>query len=567
MAEAPKTLWQIIRHVEKAKMRQTGSRRPNAPRDPALRAKIERALAGNAVANAAKFAETALARGDVDPMILNLVAWRREESGDYAGAHRLLRQALDLAPGDPLILGAIGAVLRKEGLLDDAAAVIEQALAIAPFHAATWLERGYVFDALRSWADARASYEQALALDPMLAPALAKLADGAAKDGDAATGRRLADRALAIDPREPTALCALATIDLEARDGVSAEARMTTVLKTNVKGDDRTRALTLLGDALDRQDRTGDAFASYSRAQKNFRSIYAGDLSPRPDRPSHRSFIDAIAAQVRDAGPQPRVGDVGEVPGEAARHVFLLGYPRSGTTLVENVLASAPDVVALEERDTLADTDEVLVANDGTMPSLDTLEPATIDALRAGYWRRVTTMAGDVAGKTFVDMNPFNGIKLPIIARLFPDARILIMRRDPRDIVLSCYRINFTPSTAAWAFSDLEETARHYNALMRLTELCRDNLPLAYHEVRYDRLVTEFEATVRAFAAFIGLPWTEDFRTFDRTAQSRGVRTASATQVRRGLFDGRGQWRRYADALAPVLPILAPWVERFGFDT
>ncbi|MEG8053509.1 tetratricopeptide repeat protein [Sphingomonas aerolata] len=108
-----------------------------------MRAKIERALAGNAIAQAAKFAETALARGDADPMILNLVAWRREEAGDYAGAHRLLRQALALAPGDPLILAAIGTVLRKEGLLDEALAVLDAALAAAPFHAATWLERGY----------------------------------------------------------------------------------------------------------------------------------------------------------------------------------------------------------------------------------------------------------------------------------------------------------------------------------------------------------------------------------------------------------------------------------------
>ncbi|MGU3389565.1 sulfotransferase [Sphingomonas sp. M1A8_2b] len=547
-------------------MRQTGSRRSGDARDPLLRAEIERALARNAVPQAAKLAEKALARGDADPMILNLVAWRREESGDYAGAHRLLRQALALSPGDPLILGAIGAVLRKEGLLDEAVTVLDQALSAAPLHAATWLERGYAFDALRSWAEARASYEQALALDPMLAPALAKLADGAAKDGDAATGRRLVDRALAIDPHEPTALCAMATIDIEARDGVSAEARMTGLLRTTIKGDDRTRAFTLLGDALDRQDRTREAFASYGRAQRNFRAIYSAALSPRADRPSHRSFIETIAAQVREAGVQSRGVAGSDVPGAAARHVFLLGYPRSGTTLVENVLASAPGVVALEERDTLVDTDEVLVANDGTMPALDTLDAAMLETLRAAYWRRVTTMAGDVGGKTFVDMNPFNGIKLPIIARLFPDARILIMRRDPRDIVLSCYRINFTPSTAAWAFSDLEETARHYDALMRLTELCRETLPLAYHEVRYDRLVTDFEPTVRALADFIGVPWTEDFRTFDRTAQTRGVRTASATQVRRGLFDGRGQWRRYADELAPVLPILAPWVERFGFE-
>ena len=101
---------------------------------------------------------------------------------------------------------------------------------------------------------------------------------------------------------------------------------------------------------------------------------------------------------------------------------------------------------------------------------------------------------------------------------------------------------------------------------MRLIELCRERLPLAYHEVRYDRLVADFEATVRAMAEFAGLAWTEDFHAFDRTARKRGVRTASATQVRRGLYDGGGRWRRYEDRLAPVLPILEPWVERFGFE-
>jgi len=542
------------------------SHKPATGADAALRTRIERALATNDVAGAARLAEAALARGSRDPMILNLAAWRREETGDYAGAHTLLRQALALAPGDVLILGAIGAVLRKEGRLEDALAVLDQVVAREPRHAAAWLERGYVLDGLRSGEQAKVSYARALAIDPNMAPALAKLADAAAKDGDADSGRALAGRALAIDPREPTAICALAAIDIEAKDGAAAGARLAPLVAGPLVGDDRTRALTLLGDALDRQDRPREAFTVYRAAQENFRTVHAPVLAPTPPRVSHRRFIETITEQVRQTGPMAAPAPVGDVPGAAATHVFLLGYPRSGTTLVENVLASAPGVVALEERDTFRDTDERIVGNDGTMPPLDNLEPALLADLRAAYWRRVTELAGDVSGRTFVDMNPFNGIKLPVIARLFPDARILIMRRDPRDVVLSCFRINFTPSPAAFAFSDLEETARHYDALMQLIELSRVNLPLACHEVRYDRLVTDFEATVRAFATFIGLEWTEAFRSFDRTAQTRGVRTASANQVRRGLYDGRGQWRRYAEELEPVLPILAPWVERFGFD-
>jgi hypothetical protein len=102
--------------------------------------------------------------------------------------------------------------------------------------------------------------------------------------------------------------------------------------------------------------------------------------------------------------------------------------------------------------------------------------------------------------------------------------------------------------------------------MMELIELCRDRLPLAFHEIRYDRLIADFESVVRGFAGFIALPWTEDFRGFDKTARQRGVRTASATQVRRGLYDTRGGWRRYEAQLAPVLPILQPWVDRFGFE-
>lgn len=539
--------------------------KPPKALDSAKRTRIEAALAQGDIARAATIAEVALAAGQSDPMVLNLAAWRREEAGDYSGAHRLLKEALALAPGDVMVLGAIGAVLRKEHRLDEALAVLDRVVAAEPRHSAAWLERGYTLEALRLEAAAAESYSRALALDPALAPALGKLADIAARKGDRVAAEAHANRALAIDPDNPAATFAAAAMELEDRDGEGAAARLERLLRIPLKPDDRTRALTLFGDALDQLDRCAQAFETWREAQRNFRAAYGPLLEPGPGRPSHRAFIETITALVERAtqAAKPEAGP--PVDGAASGHVFLLGYPRSGTTLVENILASAPGVAALEEQDTLADSDGVLIANDGTMPDLDALDPSLLADLRARYWARVRDLAGDVAGRVFVDMNPFNGMKLPIIARLFPDARILIMRRDPRDVVLSCFRINFTPSAGTFAFTDLEETARHYDAMMCLIELCRTRLPLAFHEVRYDRLIADFEATVRAMAEFAGIDWTEDFHAFDRTARKRGVRTASATQVRRGLYDGGGRWRRYEDQLAPVLPLLAPWVERFGF--
>ena len=171
-----------------------------------------------------------------------------------------------------------------------------------------------------------------------------------------------------------------------------------------------------------------------------------------------------------------------------------------------------------------------------------------------------------MTGKILVDMNPMNGMKLPLIARLFPDARIIIVRRDPRDVVLSCFRQNFRVGAAALAFTSLDETARHYSATMTLTEACLAVMPVAWHALRYDMLVADFDATTQVLCDFVGIAWSPDLRRFDRVARRRGVTTASATQVRRGLFDGGGRWRRYADQLAPVLPILKPWLTRFGFE-
>ncbi|MBB5684655.1 tetratricopeptide repeat-containing sulfotransferase family protein [Sphingobium boeckii] len=530
------------------------------------RTRLEQALAGGDIGLAAQIATSILAAGQSDPLILNLVAWQKEEAGDFAGAHALLQRALLLSPGDVLILGSIGAVMRKQGFQEEALAVLDRVVAAEPRHAAAWLERGYVLDALRLEHEAVSSYERALAIDANLAPAWGKLADSAARRGDAETSQTHAKRALALDPHEPAATCALAILAIERKDGVSAAALLEPLLNTQLS-EDRTRALTLMGDALDRQNRTEEAFASYENAQRSFRNANRAMLAPTEDRPSHRSFIERITEQVESIGALPALIARPPIPEAAAMHVFLLGYPRSGTTLIENVLAGAPNVVALEERDTFVDVDAALLSNDGTMPDLDALDPVLVDRLRAAYWDRVTQLGGAVDGKVLVDMNPFNGIKLPIIARLFPDARIVIMRRDPRDVILSCFRINFTPGAAAWAFSDLIETARHYDALLTLIDRCMENLPLAYHDVRYSQLVTEFEPTVRALAAFVGLEWTDSFLNFDRTAKARGVRTASETQVRKGLYNGGGQWRRYASALKPVQGILAPWVARFGSDT
>ena len=157
------------------------------------------------------------------------------------------------------------------------------------------------------------------------------------------------------------------------------------------------------------------------------------------------------------------------------------------------------------------------------------------------------------------------GLHLPFIARLFPAARVIIMRRDPRDVVWSFFKTAIAPTSAAMEYTSLERAARHYDAMMRLIALALERLPLTVFELDYHRLVREFEPTTQALCGFVDIPWSEAVRRFDKTAQARGVSTASAGQVRKGLFDGSGQWRPYAAQFEPLMPLLQPWIERFGY--
>ena len=512
---------------------------------------------------AAAEAEARIARGESDPHLVNLVAWHRADQGDLAAATALLDQVLARDPGEPETLTSKAALLRRQGRLRDAVLHCDAAIRSAPDYPEAWLERGFVLTAGGSMAAAGECYRRVLDLAPGHAAAHAGLAGLAARDGELSKGRAHAEAALAAEPGNVIAATALATIELEGGEPARARDLLAPLVAAmGTPGGDRSVALGLLGDVYHRLGEPGMAYESYARSKQDFAAVHDAQFAGRP---SHRVFVEAILSGIEAIAASPESG-ASASNGPTARHVFLLGYPRSGTTLVENVLASHPDVVALEERPTLGAADRAFLAEPDGLARFAALSEAELVPYRADYWAKVAAAGLSVAGKCFVDMDPLKATRLPLIARLFPAARIAIMRRDPRDVVWSCFRTNFALTNVAMDFTTLEGAARHYDAMMRLTELARERLPLAFWEVRYEDVVADFDATTRALCDFAGVPWDVALRRFDRTAQARGVATASAGQVRKGLYDGRRQWEPYAPWLEPVMPILAPWIDKFGYE-
>ncbi len=505
---------------------------------------------------AVRLAEAALDTGESHETLYCLAAFGRQQSGDNHGAASLYLQAAELAPGNPSILAGAGDALRCAGRLRDAVRLFDQAIALDPSSLAAWYGRAMALEADSALDDAMADYRRVTELAPQSAAGFSALASIQVRTGDLDAARANGQIALALGPNETGTLQTQARIAFASGDSEAAATWAETLLASPaVRAEDEIIAATLLGDCRDRLGQSALAYQAYQRANARFSALHEG---AEPGCRARQS-VEAIGSALANLEPSRFSGRGGPVPLEATSHVFLLGFPRSGTTLTEQILSTLPNMVSLEEAPTLVHLNHYLEA--GRLDELLSLSDRQIDALRAEYWAKVAEAGAEVTGKTFIDMDPLKGAALPAIARLFPDAKVIVMHRDPRDVVWSCFRHSFVYSPATCEFTSLERAARHYDAVTTVLRLCLTRLKIDAHILCYERLVREFEVATRDLCTFLDVRWSAEMAEFDRAAQGRRVRTASADQVRQALFDGSGQWNGYATFMDHVLPILAPWID------
>ena len=519
---------------------------------------------------AAEQSRCAIVRGTGDAYDHAIIALYASSKGSFAEADALFQKALELEPGNPSTLTSLAIHYRNQNRQRDAILACDDAIQSHPSYPDAWIERGAILASGGSNEGARFSFAQAAKLAPENPAPHAALAALAAREGNSEEARLQAGTALKLDPRNAVAINALASIELAAGHPDVARGLIEPLIgRLSMPSLERSLAYSNLGSALDKQSDYDAAYASYQAANFDFAAIHAG---PSSDALDNTKFVEAIIEGLAATHASSWRSSSAMQPTRAANsHIFLIGYPRSGTTMVENMLASLEGVSALEERPTLAKTDQSFISGNRTqitqgIARFATLDDGDLGQHRLAYWDKVVASGIPQNAPCFVDMDPLKATRLPFIARLFPDARILVMRRDPRDVVWSCFRTNFAMSSGTLEYTSLQRAARHYDALMRLTELALERLPLRYHVIQYHKIVQDFDAESAKMCAFAGLEWTEAVRNFDATAKRRGVTTASVGQVHRGLYDGTQQWRPYALYMEPIMDTLQPWVDKFGYS-
>jgi tetratricopeptide (TPR) repeat protein len=534
---------------------------PSAPNGRALTLAMVSAFSRGDRVEAARLARELIALSPLDPNANQILGIALLEAGDAAGAKAHLLRADASAPNQAQIVNSLAVALRRLGETEAARARFRRAGELGLIDG--WRNLGALEESERRFDASLAAYERALGLakdDPVSHAALAQAFE---RRHDVARAKDHALRALNGDAGNDIARLALAQVMMREKDFASAESSALAV--TAGERPSRTNQAMAWGVVGEARDRMGDAkgaFAAFTKAneillQDNAALLSASHLLYHPD--GVRRMI-ALARQA-DIGCWLALGAQ-----ETPAPTFLVGFPRSGTTLLDQILSSHSRIVCIEEREHLANALAAVLGDARKLEAFESLSDDEVALARREYWRRVAEESGDRAGKLVIDKLPLNIVVLPLIRRVFPDAKIILALRDPRDVILSCYQQRFGMNAAMAQFLRLEAAAAYYDLVMGLLETCRERLALTLHQVRYEDVVGDLEGAARGLCDFLGLEFEPAMLLFRETALKRDIGTPSARQVIEPLYARSiGRWRRYAEDLAPALPVLAAWVKRYGY--
>ena len=550
-------------------------------------------------AKAAAHYEKALRLGPKRPHVQNNYGQFVLQAGRIKDAERHFRKALDLKPDYPEALNNLALALQAQGQLDEAetlyinairlhprwpnphynigtlyleknfkdraAAAFRKTVELFPGHAPAWLGLAQIVETPHDREEAIACLNKVIQLAPEIEDAWARLARIYESQNRLEEAREILDRGRKLFP--DNVLMLLAEVKILRRQD-RAETILPALEQAAGRLDKNNPASALVFHELarlyDSQDEADKAFAWLA---------LANDLrarSPEMAGLSYESF-PALIEEYRDiVRARKNKWSATPLPKGTPKMVFLVGFPRSGTTLLDQILSGHPAIEVAEEEGALAAAGEKLMAMTGlSVPaSLDGLDDGGITALRETYFSTLKNLGYKLDGSgLFIDKLPLNLVHAPFIHRLFPDAQFILALRHPCDCVLSCAMQDFVLNESMIHMLDPGKAARLYDLCFTAWEEFTAALGLAVHTVRYESVVGDLRGEITKALEFLGLDWEDSVAAFDETAKERKIKTPSYGQVTRKIYGtAAGRWLKYRDHLAPAAAILAQWIEKYGYS-
>lgn len=576
--------------------------------------------------------KAALTSNPEQPGLWEIYGGALELLEEYGAALEAYTEAADRTPDQPSGHRLRGMTLSQLNRHEEAREAFRTALKLSGQDAELWLLKGGADYALSELVAAEAAFENAITLDPDFAKAWVNLATVQSEQGQRESALDNFQTAIRLAPQDPAILRQVATALWDLHLPEQAETLFKSVLKLSPEDTTALATLATLYEQTNRLDdarsyaertlaldtnnlqgrkvqavlerRKGDPTKALGEVEKLFaqvsndadRESLTFELARLNDKIGHTDEAYARFEQANSLQANSRAGKrvngaaylqqveretdiITETPPNLSPSevytdaqpdpVFLIGFPRSGTTLLDQVLDSHPDAAVMDERPPLADVHERITRlEEASNQAFVQLDEEQRRVARKFYFDRVKRFVPNFEGKLFIDKNPLGTSKVRIIKLLFPQARIVFALRHPCDVVLSCFMQRFTLNIAMSNFHTLRGAVTAYESVMGLWLKSDQGLGLPVHNIRYEDVVQDFETEIRGLLRFLNLPWHKRVAAFHEHAQTRHVRTASSAQVTEPLYaTAVARWRRYNKYLAPHLDVLRPFIDAFGYQT
>ena len=456
-------------------------------------------------------------------------------------SRRSQRRSKQSNPNDVMQL-AQAAIARRDW--EQAIKAYRRVVRILPDFAPAWSDLGALYIAIGKSEQAAQALQKAISLDPMSPDTLSNMANLDRQSGDKAGAEKHYREVLTLQPERASAWHELARIKhFETSD---PDIREIQKLLTSDKLDQagRMHALFALSKALDDIGDYDTAFLHLHEANEVRHKQIKYDIG------RHENFIDQLIDTFN-----PKFVDAFRDGGFSnSRIAFVLGMPRSGTSLVEQILASHNQVFGAGER---TDLEWVIGESWSSFPSPPDNQTAQLFQQVGRFYVQRMSKLGQ-AGQLITDKLPQNFLHLGVIALAMPDAKIIHCRRSPLDTCLSCYGLYF-PYGQSFSYN-LSDIGKYYSLYRRLFDHWNQLFGSQILEVSYEEVVAEPEREARRMVEFCGLEWEQQCLDFQSTR--RMVATASASQVREPIYDRSiGRWRRYHKHLSPLIEALGTYAD------
>ena len=552
-----------------------------------------------------------------------------KDSGNPKQAERFLKDALKINPSYDFALINLGAVLNELEKFDEGEQYLRKALSINPSSPMALNNLGNILSNKKNNKEAELCYHKAIELKSDFSLAYGNLGSLLSKQGRLIEAEKLTEKAIYYNPKFELAYVNLGTIKIDLDKLLEAEELFLNAIEINKNYDYAYRNLFRLYEKTNRLSKLKNKIESLKenkniinemlmfKARISFREkdfITAKKLIDQVSNEwiknvdhstnllywSFRAFIEEkvgnyseafecfeksqLNSKYEDTNPKifrdyiltyrKNINNAAFLAKNKNTEifidspVFLIGFPRSGTTLLDTILRSHPEIDVLEEKPLINSVEQIIKSKfNCSLDKLHKLSSMQLDFLRNHYLKILRNNCDNKSAKILIDKFPFQTVCLPLINLLFPNSKIIFTHRNPYDTVLSCFQQSFEPNNAMSNFRSIESASEIYDLTMRIWLDYQENLKMDFVTSKYEDLIEDFDNHILKILNFLGVSWDESIKNYKSTAHKRGkINTPSSSQVVQPLYKSSiEKWKNYEKYFQNSNQYLDKWKSYFKY--